>query len=171
MSAEIIQFGTPRRIVPIVAADKAVRDQRVDRRPADLLEAREARSAAWRKVDAERRYLRARLDFLDAVFFAHRAGVLIVDDREAEMFPVEESPYLEEHHRLVDLLLKVTEIQIRLPAAVSQHANWKRSFALGGGFPKVTMERSLIEEYIEADEAFLKACPRKPRSRTGETRT
>lgn len=172
MSAEIIEFGALRRrkIVPILAADKAVRDQRTTvGRPRDLLEAREARRAAWHKVDAERRYFRARLDFLDAVFFAHRARVLIVDDRDAEMFPVEEEPYLEEHHRLVDRLRQLTECQLRLPAACSQHVNWKRPFAIGGGWPKVTLERSLIEEYIEADEAFLKACPRKPRGRTGGT--
>lgn len=168
MSAEIIQFGAPRprRAVPIKSGPQSTRllaDPDTLRRTGDLLEARAARSAAWHKVDAERRYFRARLEFLDAVFFAHRAAVLIVDDREAGAFPVEETPYLEEHHRLVDRLRQVTEQQIRMPAAVAQHVNWKRSFALGGGWPKVTLERELIEEYIEADEAFLKACPRKPR--------
>jgi hypothetical protein len=166
MSAEIIQFGAPRprKIVPVIPADRAVRDQRIAGRPSDLLEAREARDAAWRKVDAERRYFSARLKFLDAVFFAHRARVLIVEDHETQMFPVEEEPYLEEHHRLVEGLRHLTEQQLRLPASCSQQVNWKRSFALGGGWPKVTLARSLIQEYIDADEAFLKACPRKPRS-------
>jgi hypothetical protein len=140
-----------------------VHDQRVAGRPGDLLEEREARSKAWHRVDAERRYFRARLEFVDAVYFAHRARVLIVEDHERESFPVDEGPYLEEHHRLVDGLRDLTERQLRLPAACSQHVNWKRSFAVGGGWPKVTLARSLIEEYITADEAFLKACPRKPR--------
>ncbi len=166
MSAEIIQFDAPRRrkTVPIVAADRAAHDQRVVvGRPGDLLEAREARSEAWRKLDAERRFFRARLEFLDAVFFAHRAAVLIVEDHETKMFPVEEAPYLEEHRRLVECLRDITEQQLRLPAATSQHVNWKRPYAIGGGWPKVTLARSLIEENIESDETFLAACPRKPR--------
>lgn len=170
MSAEIIQFGAPRRreIVPILSADTAERGHRVHRQPADLLEEREARNAAWHKVDAERRFFLARVKFLDAIFFAHRAKVIILMDvAESQSFPVEEAPYLEEHHRLVEILRQITEDQLRLPAACSQHVNWKRPFAIGGGWPRVAIERSLIGEYIEADEAFLAACPRKPRGYKG----
>jgi hypothetical protein len=169
MSAEIITLVPGRGYVrSLPAASRQVVPNFAAARPADLLEEREARSKAWHKLDAERRFFRARLEFVDAVFFAHRAKVnILMDACESASFPVEEGPYLEEHRRLVQALRQITEEQIRLPAAVSQHVNWKRPFALGSGWPRVTLARSLIEEYIEADEAFLKACPRKPRSRTG----
>jgi hypothetical protein len=160
MTAEIIQFGSPRvaarapsrQIVPITASRGGA---------VDMLEEREARDTAWRKARAVRTFYERLLHFVDGGMMVWQtyASEGIVEQYRS-MVPLDWDSHHAQRDQIVALLTEATARLLLQPAAYSQHASWKETH-LRNGWPLVDLSVKEIERAIAADKAFLEACPRK----------
>lgn len=160
MSADIIQFGSPRvsaraasrQIVPITVSNGGA---------VDMLQEREARDKAWRKLKATRDFYEQLLHFVDKGMMVWQVGS---SDEIAEQFrsavPIDWDAHHAERDRVMELLKQATARLLLQPAAYSTHVLWKETH-LRNGWPVVDLSVKQIDRMIDADKAFLAAAPRK----------
>lgn len=160
MSAEIIQFGSPR--VGARAASRQIVSITTGKGDAvDLHQEREARDKAWRKLKATRNFYERLLHFVDGGMLVWHVGA---SDEIAEQFrsalPADWDAHHAERDRVVELLKQATARLLLQPAAYAQQVLWKENH-LRTGWPAVDLSVKQIERMIVTDKAFLAACPRK----------
>jgi hypothetical protein len=112
---------------------------------------RQRRYEAWQKVDTEKDYWKARMDFGDALSRAQRCGI-----SDAMSFPAVQ------HEDRWPLLGKYREALARLlltPAPTVATVNWKQAVLASGGHLHTSVESERLDRVIADDLAFLAAHP------------
>lgn len=161
MSAEIIQFGSPR--VPARAASRQTAP--ITSRQGehvDLHEERAARDKAWDKLRIALKYCDCMLDMIDRALMVWQVGASEqIPERYRAALPDDWDAHHAERDVVRDAQKQLTARLLLQPAAYASHVIWKEQHLRSRGGPITDLSVKQIERQIEADKAFLAACPRK----------